>query len=877
MGVTVHSLRSSPHELRFTAELGDEAHEIFVRSSLPDPPGADVAVVLTLLPAMVRGGSLQVEAPVDETLVRRIPEIQAVLRAFKLAGDWTPAEPLGNPVELICPVASPPVRRADRRIATFFSAGLDSFAALLRNPEITDLIYIAGMDAPVGEGFEDHHARARGAVSRIAEQVDKPLITLETNARDLYGGLVGPLFGGEILAAGARAVAAEISRLYVASSQCYRWLLENSSHPMLDPLWGRGALEVIHEGAELSRAEKLEAIAGNELVRATLRVCWEGTGSHYNCCRCEKCLRTMVALEALGVLDEFETFPEPLDLELVATTPPVVRHELAYWIENLELAVRRDASAELVRAVEACIAAAPPGGPPTPRRSPLANPTAAGERMLYLNPAATASLERKRGVAFLIGAYDGGGDYEGLTQLRAAVELLDPLADDLLALVVVELDRLAEHRDRGQAVIGLGAEHELAFDHRGEAAEEAAAELGLIPAVLPAGLEHAVTYLYGGAYLDPGRGTARLRMAEAAAALARRAAVPSRRSVSSGLELELDWARGAGVRYRSLLGGLDKIRVRDPLSLYAAAHLADADGAPAASLCGDDAVGPLARVAQAEAAPGREDGELLRLNVELPDGRREHGRLGFLGDFLAAAADTSDSPIELQIVIADGAPGKRPPTGPLIQALNAAGVPRPVAEPLVLSPERMDVQATALRRADLTVALSQPVALASLMLGVPAALVRADDRDTQRADALRRDFALPDELLLAADADPREQASRITALIAEHGASDALRKHLLEAAERAARRRSATEAELLEALADGADERPPRAGGPPPDEDYRRLLRVHRRTVARLEESERLARERELRLTELGDSASWRWTAPLRRASHALRRLRRRP
>ena len=40
-----------------------------------------------------------------------------------------------------------------------------------------------------------------------------------------------------------------------------------------------------------------------------LRVCWKNYGRRDNCCRCEKCLRTMLMLDLLGKLGPFEAFP----------------------------------------------------------------------------------------------------------------------------------------------------------------------------------------------------------------------------------------------------------------------------------------------------------------------------------------------------------------------------------------------------------------------------------------------------------------------------------------------------------------------------------------------------------------------------------------
>ena len=55
--------------------------------------------------------------------------------------------------------------------------------------------------------------------------------------------------------------------------------------------------------------DKLRGIAEHPLVQRHLRVCWKNYGRRDNCCRCEKCLRTMLMLDALGKLGPFEAFP----------------------------------------------------------------------------------------------------------------------------------------------------------------------------------------------------------------------------------------------------------------------------------------------------------------------------------------------------------------------------------------------------------------------------------------------------------------------------------------------------------------------------------------------------------------------------------------
>lgn len=98
----------------------------------------------------------------------------------------------------------------------------------------------------------------------------------------------------------------------------------------MDPLWGTETLAIVHDGIEHISFEKLQAIPHERVARQNLRVCWENQGGAYNCCRCEKCIRTMVCLTAVGVLDQFETFHVPLNLALVARThfnyPSILRN-----------------------------------------------------------------------------------------------------------------------------------------------------------------------------------------------------------------------------------------------------------------------------------------------------------------------------------------------------------------------------------------------------------------------------------------------------------------------------------------------------------------------------------------------------------------------
>ena len=80
---------------------------------------------------------------------------------------------------------------------------------------------------------------------------------------------------------------------------------------MLDPLYSTTSLQIRHENAALSRLEKTQLVGEWDVALKHLRVCNEKKSysqGNYNCGNCEKCVRTMTAFLALGLLDQISTF-----------------------------------------------------------------------------------------------------------------------------------------------------------------------------------------------------------------------------------------------------------------------------------------------------------------------------------------------------------------------------------------------------------------------------------------------------------------------------------------------------------------------------------------------------------------------------------------
>ncbi|MGH9628836.1 MAG: hypothetical protein ACRD7E_10975 [Bryobacteraceae bacterium] len=138
----------------------------------------------------------------------------------------------------------------------------------------------------------------------------KRLVVARTNLRELPAPTQWGVLHGPVLAMVAHALAPAHGRVMIGSSYCYRQLHPWGSHPLLDPLWSSEAVTIEHDGTEADRVSKLRLLCQHPQFLPYLRVCWQ-RGRATNCGSCEKCLRTMLALEGLGYLGRGQ-FAAPL-------------------------------------------------------------------------------------------------------------------------------------------------------------------------------------------------------------------------------------------------------------------------------------------------------------------------------------------------------------------------------------------------------------------------------------------------------------------------------------------------------------------------------------------------------------------------------------
>lgn len=497
--------------------------------------------------------------------------------------------------------------------------------------------------------------------------------------------------------------------------------------------------------------------------------------------------------------------------------------------------------------------------------------------MLYADQKTIEAVSEARAAVVLIGGYDGTGNYGDLAQLNAALALLAPLEPGLLSLSVLERSRLADHRAGAQNFVHP-PRHAVFFDS-GEVHEDD--DLQPLPA--PPRLAFSACYLYGGGYLNPSWGERKLAMLGAAEALLAEAGAPPSCRLSSGLQVDPNWISEPAQAER--LRPFDLLGARDPRSAEALASLgSDARVADT----GDDAVGMLLRLDRGVAPPTPEGH--LQLNLHVAEHSWVTERPDAMAEFQAALAAELGHRAGMRVLArpliayADRHVDDRGALDRLGNACATHGVE--LAEARLLQPAGLAEALPEMRAATLTISCSYHVALTSLLLGVPAALLRDTAYYEQKAAGLSESFGLPPGLALDSSMDAASAATALGVVALDGPEAPALRAALGLRAAALRERRLQIEGELLARLAGAAtsalageiDELSTqlRERSAEPARLQIELARLREQTGVPIDEEQSDSPAEhgaaQATLEELTGSRSWRMTAPLRRIGALLRR-----
>ncbi len=265
----------------------------------PSSSGNPWLALLLPLAATLREG-ISMKLPVDIELLRGAENLLLLWK------HWYPNLAV---VPIDAPLQSRPAQPSG--VASFFSAGVDSYFTVLRRPDAQYWITVQGFDMPVtaNEAFARHRER----LSRIASSHGKTAIFVRTNIRQTRWKEAHweALAFGPALAATALLFENYFSEVLLPASCAADQLFPWGSHPVSDPLFSTTTTRIVHEGL-YSRLDKIRFLAQYPEALRELHVCFRGRDGRgqddSNCCRCEKCYRTMITLELLGALEACSLF-----------------------------------------------------------------------------------------------------------------------------------------------------------------------------------------------------------------------------------------------------------------------------------------------------------------------------------------------------------------------------------------------------------------------------------------------------------------------------------------------------------------------------------------------------------------------------------------
>ncbi len=257
-----------------------------------------------------------------------------------------------------------------RRAGVFFSGGIDSYAALCANrrdfvPQhpgyIRDGIVIYGLELDQKKQFE----RVLRMLSKSAEAFNVTLIPIFTNIYLIYRRedklnhfyFWKDKFASAALMANAHALDNRIHTVSLGSSFDIPNIVPLASHPAIEPNYTSSLLRVRFDAVNLSRFEKTKLIAQWDDAVQNIRVCnrsYRYKDGQLNCGECDKCVRTALALEALGKLAGNPCFPyDQLPVALVAKAFRNVSDISSRFLLELITPLKMAGKHELAQAVQA--------------------------------------------------------------------------------------------------------------------------------------------------------------------------------------------------------------------------------------------------------------------------------------------------------------------------------------------------------------------------------------------------------------------------------------------------------------------------------------------------------------------------------------------
>lgn len=314
---------------------------------------ADPFVVGSVFLAMERSADLVIHGQVSPSLLRNLVDFQNTWLSW--CSDKYGRGEISADQESETETASP-----SGKAICAFSSGLDSWFTIYRHHfvpigrqkrEIAAALLIQGFDIPNDD--DEAFSRLSNHSRSVLKTADIPLITVSTNFKQ-----INPLWihsHGAGLVSSLMLFQKQFTEGVIASTYPYnQLLLPWGSNPLTDLYLASRAFGVVHDAAHWSRMGKLQALANWPEAYDSIAVCYSNSRRDENCCRCGKCIMTML-LVSISQLKAPKSFPHPLTAELLLSLRNMEDFELFGMDEMIPLVRASSLPKPLVAALARCI------------------------------------------------------------------------------------------------------------------------------------------------------------------------------------------------------------------------------------------------------------------------------------------------------------------------------------------------------------------------------------------------------------------------------------------------------------------------------------------------------------------------------------------
>jgi len=235
-------------------------------------------------------------------------------------------------------------QRIPERAGIFFSGGIDSIGTLRANRlnfpsehpwSIKDGLLVYGLEINDQENFE----KVVNSLADLAREAGIIFIPVYTNVRYLNDDWTfwEHVFHDAVFSAIAHAFSQRLTVVSIASTYAIPDIKPYGTHPLLDQCYSSSDLLIRHDGITLTRLDKTKLVADWDVALQKIRVCNKSDlyrTDMLNCGKCEKCVRTMLAFLALGVLEKSRAFPaDNVSEELLWLTIKIHKRILCFYEE----------------------------------------------------------------------------------------------------------------------------------------------------------------------------------------------------------------------------------------------------------------------------------------------------------------------------------------------------------------------------------------------------------------------------------------------------------------------------------------------------------------------------------------------------------------